>query len=74
MLAYNKNSNGRYEIVEQEIQWHGEIPEITESFFVAQVDSEVEAVFLIQTIQRWEDRKKLEEEVECNSEWVLLDD
>lgn len=74
MLAYSKNSNGKFEVVEQEIVYHGEIPEIIESFFVAQVDSEVEAVFLIQTIQRWEDRKKLEEEVECNSEWVLLDD
>lgn len=74
MLAYSKNSSGKFEVVEQEIQWHGEIPEIVQSYFVAQVDSEVEAVFLIQTIQRWEDRKKLEEEVECNSEWVLLDD
>lgn len=74
MLAYSKNSSGKFDVVEQEIVYHGEIPEIVQSYFITQIDSEVEAIFLIQTIQRWEDRKKLEEEVECNSERVLLDD
>lgn len=68
MLAYNKNSNGKFEIFEETIEWHGEIPEIVKSIFIGQVDSEFEAISLINMIEKYECEKALREEFECNME------